>query len=269
MTFGQDKRVRRGLEAVMRDLADPLPEEPWPERLPPEVEELLWEYAMGLADPAEEDRAIAIVARSARAEETLAQIRRSMVAARMALPIEVAEAVPNRVESLCGLAWQKVRAVLAALGGELRSLAAVVVNTEDRLIWAQQAPDAGLDLRRGGTVRLAVQPVLLDLAAESGVAEPGARALEIRGSSGLSATVRRISKDRVDVVITVSDPAAQGTVRMFRLTPEVGGVEEVEVGIGERLREGKAVFEDCPGGMLRIVAPDGGELSIFLETGNR
>lgn len=256
----------KAVTAMMRDIMHPLPEEPWPEGLPEEVEELLWDYALGLLEFEEEERVITVLGRSRRAEEALSQIRQSMLAAGMALPIEP-ETVPGESE-LLGRAWQKVRGVLSVLGQHLESLAAVVVNTGERLIWSQEEPGGGLDLRRSATVRWAAQPVSLDFGTKGESEGPAGGPVEIHGANGLSARVQRISADRVDVLVTVSDPVVEGTIRMFQLVPQERGIEQSELDVGERLREGKATFKDCPAGMLKIVAPDGRELTIFLETGD-
>ncbi len=256
----------RALRVVMRNLIDLLPEEPWPDRLPEEVEELLWDYALGLLELPEEERVIAILAWSQRAEEALAEIRNAMAEAGMALPIEPGP-LSNESE-LLRRAWQKLRAVLSVLGQQLKSLAAVVANTGNRLIWSQEDPGTGLDLRGAGLVRWAAQPVCLDFRTDIDSQRLGGGIVEIDGPTGLSAKVHRISTDRVDLIVRVGEPVIEGKARMFQLVPKEAGVEELEVGLGEWLREGEAKFEDCPAGLLKIVVPDGRELSIFLDTGN-
>ncbi len=118
MESRQEERLRRRLEAILRDVRSSLPEEPWPKGFPPEVEGLLWDYALGLLEPHEEEQVIAVLARSGRAEEELGNIREAMVKAGMVGPIEAWEAEEESVRTLLRAAWRKVREMVVALGGK-------------------------------------------------------------------------------------------------------------------------------------------------------
>ena len=101
------KRRRRDLAAIVRDILHPIPHEPLSRPLAPEVEDLLWDYALGLLEPDDQRRVIRLLAASPRAAEALVRTRRSLVDAGVPHPIQSPE------NELCSEVERRLRQYLA------------------------------------------------------------------------------------------------------------------------------------------------------------
>lgn len=261
MDSASERQRRRGLEAVAKNILHPLPDDDV--QLPTDaagiddrLQDRLWDYALGLLEPAEERQIIRLLACSPAAEAALAGIRRAMTQAAVANPIEAEQAETSPIVQQ---ALERIEATLETMGLGLPSMAGVVVNLGDRLVSAWEGTFGG------GKGLAALGTVLED---EQQPEEPALQRIDIGPLHGLAASIIRVSADRLDIEVTASDPPLAGSVRLVRLVASAGKYIEEETGIDAKPTEdGRARLEDCPRGVWRIVASDGRELVVCLETG--
>jgi len=279
MTSETERCRRNGLKAILRDIQDSLPEEdPLPHPVPPEAQEQLWTYALGLLEPDEERQVFRLLAASSRAEDALSQIRQAMAEAGVPNPIAEAEAVePSPVaetisiaasvdrvgigevdgDSLIQAATQRVRKTLAAMGKDLSFLAGIAVTLGDGLAKALEGP-------RLGEPAPALQPVLMG--DETGAPGVGNR-VDFAGD-GWQVSAIRVSDQRTDLFVHTSPPV-EGRVKLLELRPAAGQPQEQDTGISARLVNGQALLRDCPHqGVVKIVLSDQRQMVIALELGN-
>lgn len=252
---------------ILNDLRTTVPDETAAsDTVSPDVEERLWDYALGLLEPDEERQVFRWLAGSPRAEDTLFRIRQAMAQAGVANPIEAEEA-DEVVESVQTVVLRRVgqrfRSLLGLLSDELAAAAAIVVNLGDGLVGAM------------GTVGAAEHEMLETPAAvmlDGKTSEPAAPTqgsgvfrIDIPPVAGLAATVIFVAADRTDILVTTSDPPVEGRVRLVRLIESAGKLVEEDTGITAYLRGPEpARLEECPTGMFKIIAPDGRELVVCL-----
>ena len=279
MTSETERCRRNGLKAILRDIQDSLPEEdPLPHPVPPEAQEQLWTYALGLLEPDEERQVFRLLAASSRAEDALSQIRQAMAEAGVPNPIAEAEAVePSPVaetisiaasvdrvgigevdgDSLIQAATQRVRKTLAAMGKDLSFLAGIAVTLGDGLAKALEGP-------RLGEPAPALQPVLMG--DETGAPGVGNR-VDFAGD-GWQVSAIRVSDQRTDLFVHTSPPV-EGRVKLLELRPAAGQPQEQDTGISARLVNGQALLRDCPHqGVVKIALSDQRQMVIALELGN-
>jgi hypothetical protein len=260
----EERQGRGGWKAVVNDIREQRPEgDCLPEPLPLELEQQLWDYALGLLEADDERQVFRWLAASPRAEETLSRIRRAMAEAGVANPIEAAEA-DEAPEPAAVIVVRRVRerfrSLLDQLSDELAAAAAVVVNLGNGLVGAAGAAEP----------RLLGAPAGLTLDAQnhkSGETTPesGVPRIDIPPIAGLAASVIFIAADRTDILVTASDPPVEGRVRLVRLVESAGGLVEEDTGIDGYLRGNEpARLEECPTGILKIIAPDGRQLVVCL-----
>jgi len=263
----------------MSDLRIALPDETAEsDAVTPEVEEHLWDYALGLLEPDEERQVFRLLAASSRAEDALSQIRQAMAEAGVPNPIAEAEAVePSPVaatisiaasvdrvgigevdgDSLIQAATQRVRKTLAAMGKDLSFLAGIAVTLGDGLAKALEGP-------RLGEPAPALQPVLMG--DETGAPGVGNR-VDFAGD-GWQVSAIRVSDQRTDLFVHTSPPV-EGRVKLLELRPAAGQPQEQDTGISARLVNGQALLRDCPHqGVVKIALSDQRQMVIALELGN-
>lgn len=244
----EQRQRERLLGRVVRDIFDPLPEEPFPGDLPAQVENSLWDYAMGLLEPSEERRVVKLLACSKQAEKRLMHIRGSMKEAGLANPIEVpAEA---RVATILEIAQEEANRALVAVGKGLADVAAIVVKLADGLVSAIAEHDVA-----------AWQPVMAG-EEETAPARVGSPMIPLKPMNGLSGSVIWMPDGQVDIEVRV-EPVAEGQVRLFQWTQTEAGSDWQRTRISGRLKKGRTRLKGCPEGTLKIVLPDGRE-TVFL-----
>lgn len=206
MSFNETKKIGDPLEFLIRDIRFPIPEEPFSEELPPKVKTSLWNYALEIATPEEEEQVGRWLAVSPRIQQELLRIRRAMEdAGRRCSMGEEAEPMP----SVLRVVWEKVHQWLAELPGLFSSLGAVVIDTAKGLWWSQQGPGMEWDLSQ--TCQVVVPaPVMMD------VAKPPEfpPLIELRSRQGLSVFVNRIGHGKLDLKVSVSEERSQEDVHL-------------------------------------------------------
>jgi len=248
----EQRQRQRLLGRVILDVFDASPEEPFPGELPAEVEDLLWDYALGLLEPSEERRIIKLLARSEQAEKILVRIRGSIEEAGMANPIEVPAAA--RLAMVLEIAQENARQALDAVGLSLSSIAGVVVKLADGLVSALEEhrvpawqPVMGGEERKGPT-------------------RVGSLTIPLKPKDGLSGSVIRMPDGQVDIEVR-TEPAAEGRVNLFELIQTEAASVWQPTNISDRLRKGRARLKGCREGILKIVSPDGREIVLVCTRG--
>ena len=251
---------RDPLEMMVRDILFPIPEEAFPEGVPLTVKRHLWDYALGIASAEEEAEVHRWLAISPQVQEEMARIVQAMKDAQMplAIQLEEAEQMPLALRSV----WEEVEKWLMNVPGLFRSLAVVLVDTVEGLLWSQQGPGIPWDLRASGEV-FAPSPVMMD------VAKPPEfpPRLQVHGRHGVTVIVDRIAHGNLHLKVSVAGPASGETVRLLELIRTPQGVEQRPFGDTVPLQEGKAEFPECPPGLWKIVVSDGRELCLFIAQG--
>jgi len=249
MNSNKRRQQDLNLDAVLRYILEP-------EGPAPRVsEELLWAYALGALQLPEREQVMQQVARSEEVQQRLQQIEESVTVA--SRPSEV---------SVLDTARQRAADVLAKMGEDIASVAAVILDTGDRLV------SASADLA-SGEPEVAAAPATLGpngLGAEGGVpGEVSGQKIEKRGPKGLTVVIVRTPNGKIDLHVRLSEAPTEGDVRLLKLVLKEGAVEEQETYLDQPLRNGRAVLKGCPHGEYKIIAPGGRQMVLCLASGRR
>lgn len=236
------------VDAITRDIFSPTE--------PPELGETqLWAYALNILEPVEQDQVMEMIAKSEKAQHTLARIRES---------ISVAGAAKLRPEmSSLESARVKARNLLAAMGKELSSITAVIVEMNEGFMTAflQAGYDSGKLVPQ--TVRLG------DEESKRDISKTYSSCVEIKSPEGLNLSIVRVPDRGTDIYVEVTNPPFDGKVTLFKLLTANGVVKEENTGIEVRLKDRKVRLEDCPYGILKVVAPGDRSIKLCLEPGSQ
>lgn len=251
MDTEQENR-RRGLQAIALDVWENPGGEP--AKLSLVQENMLWDYAAGLLDPAAEEQVWTLLARHPLAEPTLSRIRSDM--ARAGVPVLPAADEVAAPTSALDRACARVRAALAAAGRDVSSLVAVIVQVGEGLVSVMEDTLAG-------PPRPAVAPLLLDGQGPATADPTAARPrLDFPAAPGVHLAVIRRPQGTLDLDLEVTQPPLDGEVRVASLTV-AGRVSETLV--AGRLRHGRVTLADCPAGLLQVSLPGERTLTLCVE----
>jgi len=238
------------VDAIIRDIFSPAE--------PPELGDAqLWAYALDILEPVEQDQVMKMIAKSEKAQETLKRIRKSISAAGTATSAKA---------DLLKRAQTRAKKLLADMGQELSSIAAVIVETKDGLITA---------FRQAGYVFGKPVPVMFGRKAKLGEDYSGAYALqteeEIKSPQGVKLSIVRVPDRGIDIYVEVTKSPLEGWVKLSRLLAKNGVPKEQDTGIKVRLKDGKARLEDCPAGLLKVITPGAGDRAVtfYLDSSLR
>lgn len=246
-----------GLKIMVRDIRSPMSEEPFGEKIPLEVEKCLWSYALGISSPQEQRQVVRWLAISPRIQQELTRIQQFLQEAGVLSPLAIGE----EAESSPALqqAWQQVLQWAQMVPELFGSLAAVIVDTAERLLWSQEAPAGQWDLRSVADV-VVPQPVMMD-GSHWGEFPPR---IEIRCPEGIQVTVDRIGHGNLHLKVSVAAARVEDRVQLFQLVPSAHGVQQRLFGETVPLQEGKAYIPECPPGLWKIVVSDGRQVCLFI-----
>lgn len=245
MNENRNNEKNRFVDAIIRDIFSPTE--------PPELGEAqLWAYELNILDPEEQVQVMEMIAKSEKAQQILAQIRESISVAKL-------RPVMSSLES----ARVKARNLLAAMGKELSSIAAVVVEMNEGLMTAflQAGYDSGKLVPQ--TVRLG------DEKSKRDISKTYSSCVEIKSPEGLNLSIVRVPDRGTDIYVDVTKPPFDGKVTLFKLLVANGVVKEENTGIEVRLKDRKVRLEDCPYGILKVVAPGDRSIKLCLEPGSQ
>lgn len=251
-----EQRRDQAIERMLRSLSasGELPQ--------PLTEEDLWEYALGLLEPAEEHEMLTRIACSEEAREELAQIRSSMAAA------------ASHVASVRALIEGKIARTLAAMKRKPSSLAAVILKHVDGMALAFGTRTAGGEgaVLAHGLLGGETQTSEPGSPTDEQVEEEGVVAKRLEISSSVGVVVRLVSrpKGRIDVQVSTSKTAFEGQkARFYKLVAKNAGEEEPALFREGEIHDGTATLKGCSHGLLEIVDRDGREMVIWVEPERR
>ena len=164
--------------------------------------------------------------------------------------------------------WREVKALreaeqtLAGMGLELPSMAAVIAATKQGFLTVYRNIEKYVCGPPPVPV-LAALGIKSEKVPKADELERSLPCLEIDSREGLRVLIVQVPGRGSDVYIDVTEPPFEGWVRLVQFVPHEGKAQEKDLGIKVRLADGKARFEDCPLGALKVVASgDGSDRSV-------
>ena len=252
MDTDKNDRRNRFLNEIVKDIFSPTE--------PPELGEAqLWAYALDILDPVEQDLVMKIITKSEQPQKELARIRGTISAARSS---GAAAPVLERART-------EAKSLLAAMGKELTSIAAVVVATKQGLLMAY------LNYKEY-IFGLPPVPVVAgrEIELEKDISEQDILGkcspyYEINSREGLKVSINQVPERGFDIHVEITEPPFEGWIKLVRIVADKGVAREDDTGIKVRLIDKKARLVDCPAGALRIVAPGDRSVPFYLVAESR
>jgi len=222
------------------------------------TEEQLWCFAKGVLNPSEQKQLMRLIARSPEAQAELVRIRESLEAA-----------VPEPVVNILEAAKDRIRRAFHAIGrGQQFDLGASLIT---------QLRDRVVAVLGHGALEPSLVPFMDDKRkAEKPVAEAelrGPERIDISGPERLTVSLLSVSAGRVDIRVYTDAALAGQQVELFELERAEGGGEQARLFDSAEIKletlesgeqRGTATFEECPPGVLKIVAPDDREIVFYI-----
>jgi len=213
----------------------------------------LWSYALDLLDPEEQDRVMEMIARDPEAQRELGRIRDSIASASR----------HAATQSFLACARARAETLLKAMGQELSSIAAVLVPDEGKLAIAFE--NAAYSILGQAQPVMAGEEETSELRPGAARGKLSSRRIEIRSGADLKVSVVCVPDRGVDLHIETLEPTLEGRVILSRFVDDSRGPREEDTGIVVSLRGGKGRIEDCPSGLLRLIFPNGRDLSFYVS----
>jgi len=247
MDTDKNNRKNRFIDEIVKDIFSPTE--------PPELgDEQLWAYVLDILDPLEQDRAMKMIAKSEQAQKELARIREAISASRSS----------GAAATVLELARTEAKSLLAAMGKELTSIAAVVVATKQGLLMAyRNYKEYGFGLPPVTVMAGKEIEPEKDISKQDSLGKCSPYC-EFNTQEGLKVSINQVPERGFGIHVEIIEPPFEGWIKLVRIVADKGVAREEDTGIKVRLIDKKARLVDCPAGALRVIAPGNRSVPFYL-----